>query len=75
MYKEGLLALKHMENDDFYNIKKNTEALNFFVCLAKDYKIESLKYFLPSLKRIHKRLFWIGIIRFLRIDLIKNKLN
>ena len=68
MYQEAIKALKELEGDEYYDIKRRIEYLNFFAGLSKNYKKESLKYFFSSIRFINKRLFWIGVINHLGLN-------
>ncbi|HMM12750.1 MAG TPA: glycosyltransferase family 2 protein [Bacteroidales bacterium] len=72
MYLQAKDALNQLKHDPNYRVKKDRENLNFFVLLSQEYKAESLKYFLPSLRFFYDRLFLIGIFNLLGItNLIK----
>ena len=73
MYQESLKALEDLEGDEFYELKKSREYLNFFASLAKNYKKEALKYLLPSLRYWKDRLFIIGFINLIGLGTLFSK--
>jgi len=74
MYQESLKALKALEGDEFYELKKRREYLNFFASLSKNHKKEAFKYLMPSLRFWNDKLFLIGIVNLLGITRLVKKL-
>ncbi len=68
MYLESKEALKKLIKDSSYKNKQAREYLNFFVLLSDEYKMESMKYLLPSLRFFYDRLFYIGLYRLISLN-------
>lgn len=75
MYKEGLNALKDLESDEYYELKKKREYLNFFASLSSNYKKESLKYLGTSLLSFPDRLLFIGLSNLLGLSTLLKKIR
>lgn len=73
MYQEGLKALKVLEGDEYFKIKKRREYLCYFAALSSCYRLEALKYFVPSLRFFYSRLFLIGLVNLSGLSIFLKK--